>query len=104
MLGTRRCLHSVSHDEDAENHDDFADENESPGELRRHPAADDRADCHGGPGDAADDPISESALLPLVIGRGQRGDGRDHEHGSKTLDEGPADKEDLEVRAQRRRQ
>jgi hypothetical protein len=74
------------------------DEYESPGLIRRHPAADDRADRDGSSGDAADDPIRERTLLPLIVGRDQGGDSRDDEHGAQPFDKRPAHEEYAEVR------
>ena len=101
MLGPWRRLHLLSHDEDDEHDHDLADEHESPGEIRRYPAADDRPDRDRGPRDTADDPVGERTILPLIVGRGQSGDGRDDEHGAQPFDERPADEEHAEVWAQR---
>ena len=48
--------------------------------------------------------VRERAVLALVGGGGERRDRRHHEHGAEPLDARPADQQDGEVRAQRRRE
>ena len=104
MFGSWRRLHPVSHDEDGNHDHDLPHEHEPPRGVRRHPATDHRADRDRGAGDAADDPVGERTVLPLVVRRDQSGDGRDHQHCAEAFDERPAEEQDAEVRAQRRRQ
>ena len=80
------------------------DEHEPPRVVRRHPAADHGADRDRGAGDTADDPVGEGTILPLIVRRDQSGDGRDHQNGAEAFDERPAEEQDVQVRAQRRRQ
>jgi hypothetical protein len=104
VLWPWRRLHTRAHNEDQEDDHDLADEYESPGVIRCHPTTDDRADRDGSSGDAADDPIRERTLLPLIVGRDQGGDSRDDEHGAQPFDKRPGHEEYAEVWAQSSRQ
>ena len=100
--GGPRDLPAQQQDDD---HDDgLAGEHVAPRELRRHPAADQRAGGDRDGRDAAEQRVGERALAALVAGGGQRRDRRDHEHRAEPLDPRPADQQHREVRAQRRRQ
>ena len=104
VFGSWRGLHLLPHEEDDDYDHDLTDEDESPGVVRGHPAADDRSDRDGGPGNTADDPVRKRPILPLVVGSGQGGYRGDDQHRSQPFDERPAHEQDAEVRAQRGRQ
>ncbi len=65
VVGPRRRLHPLAHEQDREDDHDLPHEHEPPGVVRRHQATDHRADRDRRPGDAADDPVGERPLLPL---------------------------------------
>ena len=65
VLGPWRRLHPLAHDQDGDDDHDLADEHVAPGEVRRHPAADHRADRDRRSGDTADDPVGEGPILAL---------------------------------------
>ena len=104
VVGLRRGVHPLADEQDGDHDHDLADEDVAPAEVRRHEAADHRADRDRGSGDPADDPVGEGAVLALVVGRREGGDRRDHEHRAETFHERPAEEENGEVRAQGRDQ
>ena len=100
--GRPRDLSAQEQDDD---HDHgLGGEHVAPRELGRHPAADQRAGGDRDGGDPAEQRVGQRALAALVGGGGERRDRGHHEHRAEPLDPRPADQQDGEVRAQRRRQ
>ena len=103
-LGCRRLRDLFAQEQDADHDHGLGGEHVTPRELRRHPAADQRAGGDRDRGDPAEQRVRQRALAALIGGGRERRDRRHHEHGTEPLDAGPADQQHGEVRAQRRRE
>ena len=100
----RRPRDLPAQQQDDDHHDRLAGEHVAPRELRRHPAADQRARGDRDGRDAAEQRVGQRAVAALVGGGGERCDRGHHQHGAEPLDPRPADQQDGEVGAQRRRE
>ena len=101
VLERGRLHEPVPEQQDRGDDHDLAGEDVAPAELGGDPAADQRPGRDGRPGHPAHDAERERALLSRV-GRGDQRDDRGHDQRrADSLDQGPADQEHGEVRAQR---
>ena len=101
----RRGLRDPLPQQQDPDHDDcLAGEHVAPGELGRHPAADQRSGGNGDRGDPAEQRVCDRAVAALVGRRRQRRDRGHHQHRAEALDAGPADEQHAEIRAQGRGQ
>ncbi len=81
---------------------DFANEDVAPREVGSDPSADERTGRHRRSRHTAENPVAQRALLALVGLGGERGDRRNHEDGTETLDERPSYEQLREVLRERR--
>ena len=88
-------------DQDRDHDHGLGGEHDAPSPDGRHEAADQRPRRDSGAGDPSEEAVSHGPFLARVVRGGQGGDRRDHQAGAEPLDQRPAEKQDLDVRADR---
>ena len=90
------------HGVDPDHEDDLAGEDDPPGEDRRGPAPEDRTDRDAGTGDTSDDRVGDLAIPTLEVAGDQRDHRREHQGRPDALEDRPTEREDGNIRSDRR--
>jgi hypothetical protein len=92
--GTGGFRDHAAEEQDSGDDHHLTGEDQPPGEVGRHPAAQQGADRDPRPGQSADDTVGDGPVLPAV-GLGDEGrHGRQHHRGPESFDDRPAQRQD----------